>query len=444
MTDRKPNILFFFTDDQRFDTLAALGNDAIRTPHLDRLVGRGAAFTHAHIMGGNCGAVCMPSRAMLMTGRTLFHLEDMGQQIPEDHTLLGEALQAAGYQTFGAGKWHNGIEAYARSFTDGREYTALPFCHNAMKSNELGYRLCDHIKPGVHSSDLLADAAIDYLGRRDKAKPFFAYVSFLAPHDPRTMPEEFLKMYPPEEVELPANYMPGHPFNNGELKIRDELLEDFPRTESAIRKHIAEYYAMISHLDAQIGRVLAALDEAGETDNTIIVFAGDNGLAVGRHGLMGKQSMYDHSVRVPLVFAGPGVPAGVRRDAFCYLLDIFPTLCDLVGAETPASVEGQSLVPIFADPAAPARETLHFAYTHCQRAVRDAQYKLIEYVVEEAPRVTQLFDLQADPDELHNLADDPAHAETLQRLRAELLRWRDEFGDTTHFGETFWGGYGAA
>ena len=117
----QPNILFFFTDDQRFDTIHALGNEQIVTPNLDRLVENGTAFTNAYIMGGSCPAVCMPSRAMLMTGRTLYHLHEQGQGIPEEHVLLGETLQKAGYVTFGTGKWHNGPAAYARSFTDGAE-----------------------------------------------------------------------------------------------------------------------------------------------------------------------------------------------------------------------------------------------------------------------------------------------------------------------------------
>ena len=117
----KPNIVFFFTDDQRFNTIHALGNDEIITPNIDRLVANGVAFTHAHIPCGTSGAVCMPSRAMLNTGRSLFHIEGAGQSIPDDHTTIGEALQGAGYRTFGTGKWHNGARAYARSFTDGDE-----------------------------------------------------------------------------------------------------------------------------------------------------------------------------------------------------------------------------------------------------------------------------------------------------------------------------------
>jgi arylsulfatase A-like enzyme len=263
------------------------------------------------------------------------------------------------------------------------------------------------------------------------------YISFLAPHDPRTMPEEFLRMYDPDEIELPANFMPEHPFDNGEMTIRDEKLEAWPRTEEAIRKHTAEYYAMITHVDARIGEVIGKLKEQGEYENTIIVFAGDNGLAVGRHGLMGKQSVYDHSVHVPLIFAGPGIPQGEKRDAFAYLLDIFPTLCDLTGSEIPETVEGKSLVPAMADNDS-IRENLFFAYTSLHRGIRDCRYKLIEYNVE-GQRTTQLFDLQKDPWEVEDLSEKPEMKPELERLRKELLKWKDETDDDhPDFGEKFW------
>jgi len=463
MPDKRPNILFFFTDDQRFDTVRALGNAQIHTPHMDAWVRQGVSFTHAHIMGGTSGAVCMPSRAMLMTGRTLFHLDRQGQSIPEEHILLGELLQAHGYETWGTGKWHNASSSYARSFTAGDEiffggmddhwnvpanhfdpsgeYPAQPQVKDAFYSNEVTYRQTDHITPGTHSSELFCNAAVDFLQTYRKDAPLFMYLAFMAPHDPRTMPREYLDMYDPDEIELPPNFMPEHPFDNGELKVRDELLESWPRTEKAIKRHLAEYYAMITHADAQMGRVMDALRESGQAENTIIVFAGDNGLALGQHGLMGKQSLYDHSVRVPLVMAGPGVPQGVRSRAHCYLLDVYPTLCELIGVETPETVDGVSLVPAMADANLLVRDTLYCAYKELHRSVRDERYKLIEYVVK-GERTTQLFDLDADPWELDNLAGDDAYAADVARLRAEMARWRDQTDDADdEFGQVFWAGY---
>ncbi|MHC4562976.1 MAG: sulfatase-like hydrolase/transferase [Planctomycetota bacterium] len=468
MAAGKPNVVFFFTDDQRFDTIAALGHPQISTPNMDRLVARGVTFTHAHIPCGTSPAVCMPSRAMLHTGRTLFHIEGAGETISPDHVMLGEHFRRNGYRTVGIGKWHNSHDSYARSFTDGAEiyfggmsdhwnvpasdfdptgrYDNLkPVCPNAFFQNTVHLQHCDRIRPGVHSSELFCDAAVDFLGSYDRAEPFLMYVSFLAPHDPRIMPERFLNMYDPAEIEMPPNFMPAHPFDNGELNMRDEVLAAMPREEGEIRRYIADYYAMISHLDYEIGRVLDELDARGLTDDTIIVFAGDNGLAVGQHGLMGKQSCYEHSVRVPLILAGPDIPQGETRDAYAYLLDIYPTLSDLCSLPAPDTVEGISLTGAIQSNDEKVRETLFAAYMGLHRMVKDRRYKLIEYVLDGRHTRTQLFDLHNDPWELTNLADDPDHAEHLARLRKELARWRDDWDDTsTHWGKQFWEGYGEA
>lgn len=463
MSDKKPNILFFFTDDQRFDTIHALGQEQLVTTNMDRLVANGTSFTHACIPGGNHEAVCMPSRAMLHTGRTLFHLQGAGEGIPAEHLLLGEVLHQAGYRCFGTGKWHNGSPSYARSFSDGAEiffggmedhwnvpacdfdpsgrYERKPLCDNAWSSNELSWRQCDHIRAGKHSSELFAEASIDFLRGYTSEQPFFLYISFMAPHDPRTMPREYLEMYPPGKIELPPNLLPRHPFNMGKMQVRDELLAPWPRTPELIRRHIAEYYAMISHLDAQIGRVVVELDRLGLTENTIVLLAGDNGLAVGQHGLMGKQNNYEHSVRVPLILSGPGVPRGEKRDAFVYLLDIYPTLCELVGIEIPESVEGKSLVPALKDPEQKIRKSLFFAYEEFQRSVRTRRFKLIEYVVR-GRRHSQLFDLDSDPWETQNLVASVDHRQTLQQLQEELICWSEEWDDRqSPWGRIFWEGY---
>jgi arylsulfatase A-like enzyme len=459
---KKPNILFFFTDDQRFDTIRALGNPQIHTPNMDRLTARGTAFTCAHIMGGTSPAVCMPSRAMLHTGRSLFRIQDQGEAISSDHVMLSELLQQHGYTTYGIGKWHNGKESFNRAFSGGDEIyfggmcdhwnvpayrydptgaysSTIPVCKDPWTTNELVWREADHIAPGKHSSELLCDAAIRFLDHCKKEDPFFLYVSFLAPHDPRTMPEKYLRMYDPDTIELPPNFMGAHPFDNGELKIRDEMLEEWPRTPEAIRRHIAEYYGMISHANAEIGRVIDALERSGQLDNTLIVFAGDNGLALGQHGLMGKQNLYDHSVRVPLVMAGPDIPEGHQSDALCYLFDICPTLCELTGIPVPETVDGKSLVPAMNGES--VRDHLLLAYCHQMRGARDEHFKLIETVVE-TRRTTQLFDLKADPWELENLADNPEYADRQRVLRLLLETFPSEHGDTREQGQIFWYGYG--
>ena len=199
---------------------------------------------------------------------------------------------------------------------------------------------------------------------------------------------------------------------------------------------------MITHLDHEFGRVLDALDAQGLADDTLIVFAGDNGLAVGQHGLMGKQNCYEHSVRVPLIFAGPGVPQGQRSDAYVYLLDIFRTVCELTGTPVPASVEGESLVPAMHDPHQGVRDTLYFAYVASQRAVKNRTHKLIEYAVRDCDRQTQLFDIDNDPWETRNLFGSPGTESIVADLRAEMLRYRDSWeGGHVGRGARFWERY---
>lgn len=465
----KPNIVFFFTDDQRFDTIAALGNKEIRTPNMDRLVKEGTTFTQGHIPGGTCGAVCMPSRAMLHTGRTLFHLEGEGQNIPDEHITLGETLQKAGYRTFGTGKWHNGTASYARSFTDGGEiffggmwdHWNVPACNydptgeygearnwiqNPMYNSKKDQVCADHITLGKHSSELFSEASINFIEKYDDDDPFFMYISYMAPHDPRTMPDKFLTLYDKEKITLPENYAPEHSFEYGTRSIRDEVLAPYPRTPEIVKEHLAEYYAMITHLDHEIGRVMDSLKEKGIYESTIFVFAGDNGLALGQHGLFGKQSCYEHSVRVPLLFAGPGIPEGKSRDAFAYLLDIYPTLCDLTGIDIPESVEGKSLLPLMNDKTRTVRDSIYLAYEAKIRAVKNNRYKLIEYVDDREPknikRNTQLFDLQMDSGETNNLADRPDFTEIKNELHRELFRLREEWEDKTNrFCKRFWRGY---
>lgn len=272
---------------------------------------------------------------------------------------------------------------------------------------------------------------------------------FRPPHDPRQCPKEFRERYKDEKIKLPASFKPEHPFDNGMLRIRDEKLAGFPREPDEVRRHIADYYATITHTDAQSGRILEALEKTDKLENTIVVFSGDNGLAVGRHGLMGKQNVYDHSVHVPLIISGPGIPKGERRDQLCYIYDIYPTLCERAELETPEEVQYKSLNPVIDDSQAELGDHLYFAFMQWQRAVRDSRYKLIEYCVGEE-RHSQLFDLKEDPMEIENLVEDPKYNDILQKLREMLEKDRVRLNDgntpcpfTDKQGKYFWTRYKA-
>jgi arylsulfatase A-like enzyme len=446
----RPNVLILFTDDQRYNTVAALGNDEIRTPNMDRLADMGTAFTRAFVMGGHHGAICAPSRASLMTGRSLFDLYETGDVIPERHAMMPSVFAEAGYVTFATGKWHNDRGAFVRAFQQGDNIFFGGMHHPQDGGHEAPWlyhfdatgRYADSTKwqGDRFSSALYADAAIAFLDRqRDSDRPFFAYVAFTSPHDPRTPPQPYRQWYPADRMALPPNYLPDHPFDNGELKVRDEQLLPHPRTEDAIRGELAAYYGMISEVDAQIGRILDALEATGQLDNTIVVFAGDNGLAVGSHGLLGKQNLYEHSVRVPLILAGPTIPRGERRDALAYLFDVFPTLTELAGVPTPPTVGGATLVPTLRRADAEGREFAYFAYRDLQRAVRTADdWKLIAYNVNGELR-TQLFDVNADPFETLNLADDPAFADRLEQLEALLATAGTRYHDRLDVSDPTWG-----
>lgn len=453
---KKPNVLFLFSDDQQADTIRALGNTHIRTPNLDRLVAMGTTFTNAYIMGGSSPAVCSPSRASLMTGRTLWNLECQGLwgfEISAKYKTMPEVFREAGYETFGTGKNEPGLKggSFKRGFTRGRK---ILFAGNSNHERLRLYNLQPdgtyerEVVKGKHSSEVYADATINFINGQARAdKPFFAYVSFQAPHDPWQAPQEYLDMYKPEELPAPPSFMPKHPFDNGELKIRDERKAPFPRTEQKVREIKAKYYAMITHMDAQIGRILDSLEATGQMDNTIIVFGSDNGMAGGNHGLLGKQNVYEHSTRVPLIVTGPGIARNEKRDQLCYLYDIVPTLFDLTGLKTPDTVQYKSLAGVLKNKNAEHRDHLYFAYMYSQRAVRDERFKLIEYCVD-GKRHTQLFDLQNDPYELKNLAGDPQHAQVLARLRKLLETERVRLNDgntgyefSTEQGRKFWSTY---
>lgn len=463
---RKPNILFIVTDDQRFDTVHALGNNEIITPNLDSLVNRGTSFVRAHIAGGTCGAVCMPSRAMVLSGRNPFHLEELGGNIPPEHITLAENFKNNGYETIGLGKWHNGCPSYARSFTKGAkiffggmwDHWNVPTCRydatgeydnvinfvvDFYNDNHPQAQHCDEFCPGKHSSTLLTDAAIELLKENSgKEKPFFMYLAYLAPHDPRTMPDEFRKMYDEEKVTVPPNFREIIDTNYPLMVHRDEHLASYPRKKEEIRHHIAEYYAMITHLDYEIGRLLQALRDSGEEDNTIIVFTGDNGLALGQHGWLGKEDIYEHGVRVPLIMAGPGISENVRNNAYVYLYDIYPTLCEKTGICIPDSVDGKSFAHLLGGSGDDNfREELYLIFDKFVRGVKDDNYKLIEYRNgdNEEDKWTFLYDIKNDPWETVNLADSEEHGEIIREMRKKLLKHRDNWEEQAHpWGVDFW------
>jgi choline-sulfatase len=436
----KPNILFLFADDLTYEAVHALGNDEVQTPNIDRLIQRGTTFTHAYNQGAWHGAVCVASRTMLATGAFVWNAKRLERELKslrERNQLWPQLMAQAGYDTYMAGKWHVSIDP-ATVFDEVRHVRP-----GMARDSEAAYnrplsgepdpwspsdpQLGGYWEGGTHWSEVLAEDAEIFLQQAaTRDNPFFMYIAANAPHDPRQSPQADVDRYPADEVDVPESFLPEYPYNEAMgagRDLRDERLAPFPRTRHAVQVHRSEYYAIITHLDTQIGRILDALEATGKADETIIVFTSDHGLAVGHHGLLGKQNMYDHSVRVPLTIAGPGIPEGKRIDTPVYLQDVMPTALELADAPKPEALQFKSLLPLMRGESEEHYEAIYGAYMDSQRMVTQDGFKLIEYP--KAKKI-RLYDLRQDHQEMRDLSGQPEYAtkeaqllETLKRLEIE-------------------------
>ena len=423
----KPNILFLFSDDQRMDAVGAYGNPYIQTPNLDRLAQQGTRFTNNFCMGSHHGAVCAPSRAMLMSGKSLFNVYDKLEGV----TIMPEVLKDQGYVTFGTGKWHNEKTAFARGFEYGRnvffggmsDHFEVP----VVDLKEDGS--FTEVETNGFSTRIFTDAVVDFVqdySANGADQPFFAYVAYTTPHDPRSPVQDYIDYYPPNALPLPADFMATHPFDLGVMTIRDENLGKWPRSAAQVRQQLADYYGLITHMDHEIGRILQTLENNNLLHNTLIIFSSDHGLAIGSHGLLGKQSLYETSMKAPLIISGPGIPTSTTTDALVYLYDLFPTLLDYLELEIPEGVDGQSIMPVISGEVKDIRNSLFTAYSGSQRAVKDHRWKLIQY-----PEIhhTQLFDLKHDPYELNNLAQIETYQPKVNEMMDLLREWQQKTND---------------
>lgn len=448
----KPNILFIFADDQAYNTIHAHGNNEIITPNLDKLTKEGVTFTHAYNMGAWHGAVCVASRTMLNTGRFVWRAhknEKKLKELAQKRHLWSQMMEDAGYETYFSGKWHvkvspDSIFNHVSHIRPGMPNQTEAGYNRPIEGQEDIWSPYDTSfdgfwKGGKHWSEVLADDAEIFLDNASNSdKPFFMYLAFNAPHDPRQSPKEFVDKYPVENIEIPKSYLPEYPYN-GKIgygrSLRDERLAPFPRTEYAVKVNRQEYYAIITHMDEQIKRILAALDKTGKKDNTYIFFTADHGLACGSHGLLGKQNMYDHSVRPPMIVIGPDIPKNQQSDADVYLQDVMASALELAGVEKPDFVEFNSLVALAKGNADKGNyDAIYGCYTNAQRMIRKDGYKLIVYPKAET---TLLFDMVNDPLELNNLSGDENRNKLKQTLFNDLLELQVGMGDTTDIKSIF-------
>lgn len=393
-TTPKRNVVILLADDLRPDCLGILGHPIVKTPNLDKLLERGFIFRNAYVLGSNSGAVCMPSRTMIQTGQSYLR---------KDRTTptLAQTIKAAEYASIRSGKFGNNPVALDKDF--------------------------DQDLDGGEDAKGNADNITAFIKEHAGKKPLFLYFAPHEPHDPQHATDEFYQMYKPSGIPLPVNFLPFHPFDNGEMTVRDEKTLPWPRTKENVTGKLARYYASTSYFDQQAGRIIDALKQAGQFDNTIFIMAGDNGLSLGEHGLLGKQNLYElGGMHVPLIFAGPGIPKGESK-ALAYLFDLYPTLCELAGIPVPAGLDAKSLTPVIEGTQPKVRDCLFTAYRDCQRSIRDDHWKLIRYPLIDK---TQLFDLQADPHEMADLAGKPESADKIKELTALLETTRKAYGDS--------------
>jgi choline-sulfatase len=379
-----------------------------------------------------------------MTGRSLWDTERIYARTDDERAagrLWPQLMRAAGYRAYFTGKWHVQTDAaqvfdVVRHVRPGMPRDVPEGYNRPLPGQADGWSPADpkfggFWAGGKHWTEVTADDAVDYLREAgSRPEPFFMYVAFNAPHDPRQSPQAYVDRYPAARVPVPRNFLPEYPHKEaiGAGKtLRDEKLAPFPRTEESVRVQRGEYYAIVSHLDTHVGRVLAALEASGKAADTWIFLSSDHGLAVGQHGLFGKQNLYDHSVRVPFVVVGPGVAAGRRLAVPIYLQDMMPTALALAGVERPVHVYFRSLLPLLRDAAAPAPyPEIYGAYLRLQRSVVHEGWKLIQYP---AGGVTRLYDVGRDPEERADLAADPAHAPRRAALEERLRRLQGALGD---------------
>lgn len=479
-TKNKPNILFIITDDQCAHSLKAYGNNICQTPNIDKLAEKGMTINSAYTQGSWMPAVCVPSRTQIMTGRSIWKTVGLPTTLSPDYSSAEEAnLKTASkmpeYYSIPAVFNRAGYITFRTCKPPG---TCYPSANKLFTYNYEKWCIEANDEAG---SKWHADRAIDFLENykdNKSNKPFFMYLGFSHPHDPRNGKKEYYEKYgafdmPPKTPNtkappLPVNYLPKHPFRHGNDSIRDEIQVQgvmANRDEATIRNEIGRYYACIENIDFQIGKVLAKLSEIGELENTYIFFTGDNGIAIGRHGLMGKQNLYEHSLRVPLIIKGPEIKPATRADGNIHLMDLLPTFCEIADIEIPPTCDGISFFPVLKGQTETVRDVIYGVYNAFTekydgngnssrpgiRSVKKGDWKLIKYDVYNGEiHKTQLFNLKENPYELliehHdssiirltgnvpepnqvNLADDPKYSEKLKEMEILLLQQQFKYND---------------
>ena len=441
---KRPNILWYCTDQQRFDTIAALGNSHVQTPTIDRLVNEGVAFTHAYCQS----PICTPSRSSFMTGMypsRVHNTRNGNESFPDQPPVITKLIADSGYDCGLIGKFHlqsSGHRTEPR-IDDGFSYWR--FSHAPRDDWKQGHHYADWVRanggdldamrnrpervdPELHQTTWATECAMEFIQQSRGDQPWLLNMNVYDPHPPFIPPKIYADRFDPEK-------MPGPYFQESDLEQQRKLsVLDFQDEIKTPEEHEAKqkqalYYAMIAQIDDQLARLIAFLEETKQLENIAIIFTSDHGETLGDHGLMYKGCrFYEGLVRVPLIFCWPGqFQAGLRSDGLVELLDMTSTILDLTQVSQPEYVQGQSLLPILTGQAEPDH---HRDFVRCEyfdaldphftggsgtfgTMHRTDRYKLCVY---HDKGLGELYDLQNDPWEFHNLWDDPEHESVKNQL----------------------------
>lgn len=440
LSDKQPNILILMTDEQNVFMNSVYGHPFVKTPNMQRIADKGVTLDAAY-----CNSpTCVASRAAFMTGDypSSVGVYDLSASLSSNQPTWAHVLNNAGYETVLNGKMHfigpDQLHGFQKRIVedihgDGSQegvpnWDAMP--RRGIRNAER--RIVNAGKPGhteEHDYDRkVRDAAVEYIkqyasGEQDK--PFALCTSFISPHFPLIVEEKYFNMYYPDLADLPWHPEPiDHPMYH---RFRYHFGVDQEFDDEVLKRCRAAYYGLITFVDELIGDVLDALEETGLADNTFIMMTSDHGEMLGERGLWWKSAMLEHSARVPFIVSHPGkLPEGERRRGVASLVDVAPTLAEVAGIEQPETFAGESMLGMLADENAQWKDTARVEYLahaalHPQATWRRGKYKLI-YSHHEA---SQLYNIEDDPYELRNLADDPAHVPITRAMEKELLEQWD-------------------
>lgn len=421
---KRPNILIITTDQQRGDVMSAVGNKLAKTPNMDSIAASGVYFRKSYCPY----PLCSPSRSSLHTGRTPHEIgvDRNSVSIDPSITLSGQVFRAAGYDTGYSGKWHM-PDPYPSDGIAGFEVL-----NKTGRSGKLAHDVDEATK----------DQAVEFLQRK-RDKPFYLVVSFINPHDICLLAGEFSPLVPDVEKKyMPAAGVepPALPANFADTAGEADALARRARhpgwDETHWRRYRYAYYRLLEDVDRQVGQVLQALRDSGQEENTLVVFTSDHGEGLASHHWTGKMMYYEEEAAVPLIVSWKGVtPAGrIDTQHLVSALDVLPTICDYAGLQPPEKMRGESLRPMIEKPELAGHEFVvsEMAAGARERSfmLRTQQYKYM--VFPEGEKREMLFDLEADPGEMKNLAGDETKAGVLQRHRDLLAQWRTFTEESQH------------